>query len=92
MQDLGTLGGSYSGAGGINDRGQIVGGSDTPSGESHAVLWQRDGMTDLGTLGGFYSGASGINDREQIVGNSDTASGETHAFLGKAAALPTLVL
>jgi probable HAF family extracellular repeat protein len=41
--DLGTLGGSFSGAsagrGIINERGQVVGQSETAAGESHAVLW-----------------------------------------------------
>jgi PKD repeat protein len=39
MIDLGTLGGSSSCAYGINDKGQIVGSSDTQTGTSHATLW-----------------------------------------------------
>lgn len=38
--DLGTLGGHWSYAGGINNLGQIVGASLTTSGEEHAVLWE----------------------------------------------------
>jgi len=81
MIDLGTLGGATSYGRGINDRGQIVGGSDTSSGEQHAFLWENGTMTDLGTLGGMESAAWGINDRGQIVGGSDTSSGEQHAVL-----------
>jgi probable HAF family extracellular repeat protein len=40
MQDLGTLGGSYVYAIGINAAGQVTGYADTASGEQHAVLWQ----------------------------------------------------
>ncbi len=69
--DLGTLGGSRSGATGINDRGQVVGMSETASGAEHAVLWEQGTMTDLGTLGGNWSRAYGINDRGQVVGMSD---------------------
>ena len=39
--DLGTAGGANSIAHGINNRGDIVGNSDTPSGASHAVLWTK---------------------------------------------------
>ena len=41
MVDLGTLGGSGSGASGINERGQVVGGGETTSGEYHAFLLTR---------------------------------------------------
>jgi probable HAF family extracellular repeat protein len=41
MVDLGTLpGGNFSAAHAINDRGQVVGYSDTAL-EEHAVLWSR---------------------------------------------------
>jgi hypothetical protein len=39
MTDLGTLGGSFSFASAINERGQVVGASDTAADESHAILW-----------------------------------------------------
>lgn len=80
--DLGTLGGSQSGAWGINGLGQVVGNSRTASGVKHAFLWTAEGgMEDLGTLGGSQSGALGINGLGQVVGDSRTASEEQQAFL-----------
>ena len=83
--DLGTLGGSGSGASGINERGQIVGWSDTASGQRHAFVWSAfRGMRDLGTPGGTSSAATGINDHGQVAGRGENAAGETHALLWKA--------
>jgi len=85
--DLGTLGGAAERGGprataqAINDRGQVVGSSETASGDTHAFLWQDGVMTDLGTLGGASSRASDINNRGQVVGIGSTASGADRAFL-----------
>jgi len=57
MTDLGTLGGDWAIAWGMNERGQIVGGSFLASGETHAFLWEKGVMTDLGTLRGTSSGS-----------------------------------
>ena len=77
MTDLGTLGGDYSVAHGINDC--RAGGGVLRHGRryQHAFITGPNGvgMTDLGTLGGSYSSASGINDAGQVVGFSDTAAG-----------------
>ena len=79
---LGTLGGSFSGAFGINDAGQVVGWADTASGAEHAFIYTPgSGITDLGNLGGGYSYANGINDAGQVVGRSYTPGGYEHAFL-----------
>src|SRR5690242_8361979 len=96
-EDLGTLGGNFSEAVAINERGQIVGlsalsggacGGPTPS--CHAFLWEDGTMQDLGTLGGGYSAAVAINNGGKVAGNSTTPSGTTcpnlpiagcHAFL-----------
>jgi len=66
--DLGTLGGASSRAFGVNNRGQVVGESVTPTQDSTAFVWTKDtGMIDLG---GELSSAHGINDRGEIVGTS----------------------
>src|SRR3989338_501974 len=69
--DLGTLGGDYSTAYGINDRGQVVGSSVLIK-ESfpyeRAFLYANGSMQDLGVLLGDYSQAYGINNSGQVVG------------------------
>src|SRR4029077_4816630 len=81
ITDLGTLGGSLSGAGSVNASGQVTGFAYTATGLSHAYLYTGGQMQDLGTLGGASSGGTGINTSSQIVGYADTANGYPHAFL-----------
>jgi probable HAF family extracellular repeat protein len=84
LTDLGNLGGTFSFAGNINNRGQVIGASglhgDTTA---HAFLWTKDsGMKDLGTLpADFSSLAKGINDKGQVVGQSCDIGGNCRAFL-----------
>ena len=84
MQDLGSLGGSYSQAFGINSSGEVVGSSRSQLyGASYAFLYSNGAMTDLGTLGGYSSEALAINASGQVVGDSQLPApgyGQ-HAFL-----------
>jgi len=87
IQDLGTLGGRWSWAGGINNAGQIVGGSTINESDRYgwpyerAFVWQDGVMTPLPVPGGGASGASDINDAGVIVGAAATADGERRACL-----------
>jgi probable HAF family extracellular repeat protein len=68
ITDLGTLGGSFSAASAINNRGQIVGSSSlSVDTVFHAFLYSHGRMTDL-FPGSANSDASDINNRGQIVG------------------------
>jgi probable HAF family extracellular repeat protein len=83
VQDLGTLGGSYSAPSSINEAGKVVGASSTRRDlQQHAFLYSGGEMTDLGTLGGTNSEAFGINDADKVVGYAYT-SGDAglHPFL-----------
>ena len=72
---------AISAAYGINDAGQVVGGSYDASANFHAFLWQNGSMQDLGTLGGDYSSAEAINETGQVVGTARLADATPHAFL-----------
>jgi len=86
VTDLGTLGGSYSIASGLNDNGQVVGLFDTGGGLFHALLYSGGGMVDLNTLipansGWTLTDATAINNNGEIVGEGTNPSGQTDAFL-----------
>ena len=88
LTDLGTLGGNFSAATGINEAGQVVGASSAVSGggphsTTHAFLWTGGAMVDLGTLGGESSQARDINEDGEIVGWSQIRPDnfEAHATL-----------
>jgi len=76
--DLGTLGGNFSFANAMNNRGRVIGlalntvpdpysmlGLGT---ETHAFIWRNGYMEDLGTLGGPDSWASAINEHGEVAG------------------------
>lgn len=78
LTDLGTLGGTFSQAFGVNDKGWVVGFSTTEGDVGlHAFLWRDGVMIDLGTLGGSeplpFSLALSINNRGEIAGLSETS-------------------
>jgi len=82
LLDVGTLGGHYSVATGINDRGQVAGMATIPGdAHYHAFLWDNGVMKDLGTLGGFESRAHDINNHGVVVGEAWTASGDSRPFI-----------
>jgi probable HAF family extracellular repeat protein len=75
VRNLGTLGGNYSVAYGVNNAGQVVGASTWQPGQIHAFRTQPNSpinpQTDrLGTLGGSEAYALAINDAGQVVGFS----------------------
>jgi len=74
--DLGTLGGTFSFGGGVNQQGW-VNGESTLQGDQiqHAFLWRDGAMLDLRTLGGPNS-ASGytLNDTGLVAGGSETST------------------
>ena len=91
LTDLGTLGSPswYSTAAGVNDLGQVVGGSDIDAaGDGAAFIYtQAGGMQNLNDLidpssgWNLDGGAIAINDAGQIVGAGINPQGEFHAFL-----------
>jgi probable HAF family extracellular repeat protein len=74
---LGTLGGKTTTAWSMNERGRVVGQSQTASGAGRAFLWQNGRMRNLGG-GSVY--AYRINERGQIIGNR-AVNGAEHAFV-----------
>jgi probable HAF family extracellular repeat protein len=77
VTDLGTLGGTFSEAVGINNNGSLAGNSAIPGDVAiHATLWRYGAITDLGTLGGPNSIAPEAepqpNERGEVAGASDT--------------------
>ena len=82
VQDLGTLGGSYSVGIAVNDSSEVTGSSrpSDASGDEHAFLHNGVFMDDLGTLGGAISQGRGINASGEITGEADVSATARHAF------------
>ncbi len=81
--DLGSLGGGYSIATCINNKGQVVGNSNT-SGDQvlHPFIWSNGHMTDIGAQGNFM--VHGVNNNGQVVGfldSGDSFNPVRHAIL-----------
>ena len=78
--DLGTLEpGGTAEAWGVNDRGQVVGTSCSPTGDCRAFVWENGEMKDLDLLKGAYPqrlfNAMDINNLGQITGRARTSAG-----------------
>ncbi|MDQ2731491.1 MAG: HAF repeat-containing protein [Armatimonadota bacterium] len=100
VTDLGTLGGAYSMAMALNNKGQVVGGSSLVAHSlsvvlhTHAFLWDGAHLQDIGMLPGFpYAVAHGVNNAGQVVGGSDISTNRggvldfkmvSHAFFWEA--------
>lgn len=85
--DLGSLGGETTIACDMNEKGQIVGQSETSyrslidsTFEKHAFIWQRGIMLDLGTLTGDL-GLSGDESIAYHIHNSGTILGSSNVAL-----------
>jgi probable HAF family extracellular repeat protein len=81
--DLGTLGGTVSGALAINSKGWVTGFSFLPGDANrHALLWRKGVKTDLGTLGGPNSTPNGfmdsasVNERGEIAGAAESSAAD----------------
>jgi probable HAF family extracellular repeat protein len=70
LDELGIIGGNWSRALSVNDRGEVVGESCTADCRGTAFYWtEAGGLEDLGTLPGYTrSAAHAINDRGQVFG------------------------
>jgi len=69
LNDIGTLGGDFSEGRGINNRGEITGGSNlVPGGPNHAFLYYGGAMHGLGQFEGLSTEGMAINDNGQIIG------------------------
>ena len=80
--ELGSLGGMYSDAKGINDNGEIVGSARNKNGTWNAFIYERArGMRVLPTLGGPSSYGMALNQDGFAAGFADTDNGDWHAFL-----------
>ena len=89
LTDLGTFGGQYSEAFGINELGEVVGIASTSTFMTdHAFLYSHGVMHDIGTLpGDSYAQAFDINNLSQVVGRS---SGSGLGFLYEDGAMVAL--
>ena len=94
IKDLGTLGGSYAQAHGINASGEITGASTLANNSTgHSFLYSAGKIKDIGSLGGTNSVGLAINKVAQIAGYSTLSNGSYRAFIytnGKMTAVPTL--
>lgn len=80
ITDLGTLGGDWTRARGINDAGQIVGTSALSTAGSRAFRWEGGLMTSIGSIGGLSSDGLGISDDGWVVGSAQRSDSWPEAY------------
>ena len=79
IADVGTLGGTFSAAYGLNERGWVAGRANLAGDqETHAFLDKNGTLTDLGTLGGPNSdvGVTPFRTDGTLTGDSETAESD----------------
>jgi probable HAF family extracellular repeat protein len=105
VTDLGTLGGTYSAATSVNNKGEVAGQSSNASqnfqvlGQADPFLYSNGKMIDLGNFGGssgYYGGITGnianaVNDNGVVAGAAFSVDGNSHAFLWNAGTLLNIV-
>ncbi|HMG42486.1 MAG TPA: hypothetical protein VK611_14195 [Acidimicrobiales bacterium] len=64
--DIGSLGTGFDDPVDVNDRGVVVGRSETPDG-MHVFVWRRGRMTDITPPGGSDATVAGVNDRGSVA-------------------------
>ncbi|MFC1572160.1 T9SS type A sorting domain-containing protein [Candidatus Eisenbacteria bacterium] len=79
--DLGTLGGTRSGANAISESGIIAGYAATASGEVHTVLWINGVIQDLGMPPFGWGKAVGVNDAGQVAVTGEGSPQSYRGFL-----------
>jgi probable HAF family extracellular repeat protein len=90
LTDLGTLGGSWSSAGAINNAGHVAGTSMLSNGNFAAFYSNGQSLLNLGTLGGANSYGMAISQNGKVAGAAENASGWLNAFLWTVSGLTNL--
>lgn len=93
--DLGTLGGSTSGAAAINGQGDVIGSSRPSNSPFYGYFYSNGSMTSVGSLGNYGSRAYGVNDSDIVVGsyfnlNNRTQQITNNAFVWQAGVMTDL--
>jgi len=93
VTSLGTLGGTFTVATGINGSGHACGWGADSTGATHAFFWKHS-IVDLGTDHTAYSFAFGVNGSDQVVGQIGDSSGMVQArarLRGRGPAFPRTI-